>query len=87
MLTKLQNQELFDSKVEIEELAMQLADMLGVALYFAGVKQDKMQEAVEAYLDGIDEVFDDEEDGEMGYEEIIKVIKHLQKTKKHLFKT
>ena len=85
MLTKLQDQELFDSKVEVEELAMQLADMLGVALYFAGVKQDKMQEAVEAYLDAIDEVFEDE-DGEMGYEEIIKVIKHLQKTKKHLFK-
>ncbi len=85
MLTKNKDQELFDSKIEIEELAMQLADMLGAALYFAGVKEDKMQEAVEAYLDAIDEVFEDEE-GEMGYEEIIQVIKYLQKNRSYLFK-
>ncbi len=85
MLTKEKDQELFDSKIEIEELAMQLADMLGAALYFAGVKENKMQEAVEAYLEAIDEVFEDE-DGEMGYEEIIQVIKYLQKNRSYLFK-
>ncbi len=86
MVTKEENQELFDSQLEAQELAMQLADMLGAALYFAGVKKDKMQEAVDAYLNAIDEVFADDPEGEMGFEEIIKVIKHLQKTKKHLFR-
>ncbi len=86
MVTKEENQELFDSQLEAQELAMQLADMLGAALYFAGVKKDKMQEAVDAYLNAIDEVFAKDPEGEMGFEEIIKVIKHLQKTKKHLFR-
>ncbi len=86
MVTKEENQELFDSQLEAQELAMQLADMLGAALYFAGVKKEKMQEAVDAYLNAIDEVFANDPEGEMGFEEIIKVIKHLQKTKKYLFR-
>ncbi len=72
-------------EIEIEELAMQLADMLGAALHYAGVKDEKMKDAVDAYLEAIDEVFEDEE-GEMGYEEIIKVIDHLKKTRPNLFK-
>lgn len=71
-------------EIEIEELAMQLADMLGAALHYAGVKDDKMKDAVDAYLEAMDEVFEDEE-GEMGYEEIIKVIDHLKKTRPNLF--
>ena len=72
-------------EIEIEELAMQLADMLGAALHYAGVKDEKMKDAVDAYLEAIDEVFEDEE-GEMGYEEIIKVIDYLKKTRPNLFK-
>ncbi len=77
---KLQNME-----NEIEELSIQLADMLGATLHFAGVKKDKIPSAVEAYLEGIDEVYGDD-DGEMGLGEIIEVINHLKKTKKDLFK-
>ncbi|MBE0495915.1 MAG: hypothetical protein IBX45_05855 [Campylobacterales bacterium] len=80
------NEELVRAEFEIEELAMQLADMLGVALYFAGVKKENIQKAVDAYLDGLDECFGEEEDGEMGFEEVIKVITHIQKTKPALFK-
>ena len=72
-------------EIEIEELAMQLADMLGAALHYAGVRDEKMKDAVDAYLEAIDEVFEDEE-GEMGYEEIIKVIDYLKKTRPNLFK-
>ena len=80
------NQEkLNEAEFEIEELAMQLADMLGVALHYAGVSDDKMPQAVEAYLNGIDELFQDNLDGEMGYEEVIKVIEHIKKTKPSLF--
>ncbi len=86
MLTKSKDQELFDSKVEVEELAMQLADMLGAALYFAGVKENRMQEAVEAYLNAIDEVFENEDIEKMGYEDIVRTIKYLQRNKGYLFR-
>lgn len=78
--------ELEKAEVEIEELAMQLADMLGVALYFAGVRREDIPKAVDFYLQGLDEVFDDdEEEGEMGFEEVIQVIEHIQKKHPKLF--
>lgn len=79
------SEELAKAEVEIEELSIQLADMLGVALHFAGVSQDNIPKAVEAYLNGIDEVYG-EEDGEMGFKEIISVINYLKDKKSELFK-
>jgi len=75
-----------DYQAEIEELSIQLADMLSVALHFAGVKKPKMEEALDMYLDEMDEVLGENEEAEMGFDEIVKVIKHLQKTKPDLFK-
>ncbi len=81
------NQELKEAEFEIEEIAMQLADMLGAALHFAGVSEEKIPDAVDAYLKGLDEIFDnDEENAEMGYEEVIQVINSLKVTHKHLFR-
>ena len=78
--------DLEKAEIEIEELAMQLADMLGVALYFAGVKREDIPKAVDFYLQGLDEVFDDdEEDGEMGFEEVIQVIEYIRKKHPKLF--
>ncbi len=78
--------ELEKAEIEIEEMAMQLADMLGAALYFAGVKKEELPKAIDLYLKGLDEVFEDEdEDGEMGFEEIIQVIEHLKATHPKLF--
>lgn len=74
-----------ESALEIEELTMQIADMLGVALYFAGVKKQNIPQAIEEYVNAIDEVYKDDEDGEMGVDEIINVIQYLQKNKKDLF--
>lgn len=72
--------ELENAEVELEEMAMQLADMLGAALYFAGVKKEDLPKVVDLYLQGLDEVFEGEdEDEEMGFEEVIQVIKYLQK--------
>jgi hypothetical protein len=79
-----ENEELVRAEFEIEELAMQLADMLGAALYFAGVKKDNIQQGVDAYLEGIDECLEGEE-GEMGFEEVVQVITHLQRTRPNLF--
>ena len=74
------------AEIEIEELAMQLADMLGAALYFAGVKKEDLPKAVDLYLKGLDEVFGEEdEDEEMGFEEVIEVIEYLQNKHPKLF--
>ncbi len=73
---------------EIEEMAMQLADMLGAALYFAGVKKEELPKAIDLYLKSIDEVFDDnDEDAEMGFDEIIEVIKYMKTKYSKLFIT
>jgi len=84
-VNKTTQQQLIEATLEIEGLAMQLADMLGVALHYAGVKEENMREAVEAYLNGIEELFADELDEEMGYEEMIQVIEYLKRTKPKLF--
>ena len=39
--------ELEKAEIEIEEMAMQLADMLGAALYFAGVKKEDLPKAID----------------------------------------
>jgi hypothetical protein len=86
MANKSLKEELENAEVEIEEMALQLADMLGAALYFAGVKKDNIPKAVDAYLENLDKIFeDDEATAQMGLDEVIEVINSLKKTHKHLF--
>lgn len=76
-----------DAEFELDEVVMQLADMLGAALHFAGVKEGKIPDAVDAYLKGLDEIFKDDEDiAEMGFEEVVQVINSLKISDKHLFR-
>ena len=76
-----------EAEFELDEIAMQLADMLGAALHFAGVKEENIPDAVDAYLEGLDSIFDDdEENAEMGFEEVVQVINSLKTTHKHLFR-
>ncbi|MDR0665826.1 MAG: hypothetical protein LBF71_00255 [Campylobacteraceae bacterium] len=70
---------------EIKEISLQLSDMLEAALYFAGVKKARLEEAMDAYLDEMDEALGGDEDAVMGFEEIVRVIKHLKNTRKDLF--
>jgi len=77
--------KLDEAEKEIEELSTQLLDMLEVALHFAGIKKEHLKDSIEIYLNGIDEVFAND-DGEMGVEEIIQVINHVKKTKPELFR-
>jgi 20S proteasome alpha/beta subunit len=69
---------------EVEDLTIHLADMLEAVLYFAGVKEESIEEAVKAYIDALDEVFEDD-DGEMGYKEVVVVVEHLKRDKPELF--
>jgi len=78
--------ELEQAEIEIEEMAMQLADMLGAALFFAGAKKEDLPKAIDLYLKGLDEVFEDEdEDSEMGFEEVIEVIEYIKNKNPKLF--
>ena len=79
-------EKLNEAEKEIEELSTQLVDMLEVAFYFAGLKKENFKNAIEIYLNGIDEYYANNEDGEMGVDEIIEVIKYIKKTKPKLFR-
>ncbi len=78
-------EKLNEAEKEIEELSTQLVDMLEVAFYFAGLKKVHLKNAIEIYLNGIDEYYANNDDGEMGVDEIIEVIENIKKTKPELF--
>ncbi len=72
-------------KAEIEDLTIHLADMLEAVLYYAGVKEKNLESGVKAYIEALDEVFDEDEDADMGYKEMVEVIEYLKKKKPQLF--
>jgi len=76
--------EEIEEEVSIEEMSFMLQDTLKATLYFAGVKKNKLEDAIDAYLEAIDDIFGDEE-GIVGFEEIVKTIEHLRNTKAQLF--
>jgi len=69
---------------EVEDLTIHLADMLEATLHYAGVSDENLELGVKSYIEALDEVFEDE-DGDMGYQEIIRVIEYLKKKKPLLF--
>ncbi|EEQ63178.1 hypothetical protein HPMG_00635 [Helicobacter pullorum MIT 98-5489] len=63
-----------------EELSIQLSDMLCAVLKLSGVAESKMQEALDAYIEALDE-----ESLEYGVKEILDNIENLKKNKPELF--
>jgi len=76
--------EIRELKQEVEELSYEVLDTLSVAFYFAGVKKNHIKDALDLYIKSIDEVFEDE-DGEMGMDEIIEVINYIKNNNRELF--
>jgi phosphoglycolate phosphatase-like HAD superfamily hydrolase len=74
-----------EDDVTLEEMSAVLQEMLRATLYFAGVKKAKLDEAADVYLDAIDEVFGEDEEGMLGVDEVVKVIEHLKKNNPELF--
>jgi hypothetical protein len=70
---------------EIEELSLHLADMLEVALLYAGAKKDKIEKVAKLYVDSIDEALKDDDSEEMDREDIITVIEYIKSRNKELF--
>lgn len=77
--------EIKELKEEIEDLTIHLADMLEAVLYYAGVKEENLEKAVKRYIDSLDEVFDEEDDSDMGYREMVEVIDYMKKKHPELF--
>ncbi len=77
--------EIAELKAEVEDLTIHLADMLEAVLYYAGVPEKKLEKAVKAYIEALDEVFDEEEDGDMGYREMVEVIDFMKQKQPDLF--
>ncbi|EAK3364150.1 hypothetical protein L8U98_02590 [Campylobacter sp. RKI_CA19_01128] len=72
-----------DFKEEIENLQYELSIVLEAMLLFAGVKRVKLEKAIEAYIDCIDEVCQNTQ--KEGVDEILEVVEYLKNHHKDLF--
>lgn len=66
----------------IENLQYELNITLEAALLLAGVKKDRLEDAVQRYIECIDDVLDGYEGDE---NEVLVLISHLKNTDKDLF--
>lgn len=70
-------------KEDIEALQYELSVVLEAMLLFAGAKRERLEDAVNAYIDVIDEVL--ESSTAQGVDEILEVVYYLKIHKKELF--
>lgn len=68
---------------QIQDLQYELSITLEAMLLFAGVKREKLNQAVQNYIDVIDEVL--ENSNKEGVDEVLEVVKHLKTHNKELF--
>lgn len=74
--------ELNKDDFEFEDFATEIIDLLAVALHFAGVKKDKINEAIDIYLKELNNV---DENLDYGQNEMIKVIEGMKDKYPKLF--
>ena len=70
---------------ENQELSLHLADMLEVALIYAGAKKEKIEKVANLYVESIDEALKDDDSEEMDREDIITVIEYVRSKNPELF--
>lgn len=67
-------------EMSLEEMALEVVDMLGVALYFAGAKRACIEELITLYSKQMDKFYSTlPEDALYGQDEMIEIIKSLKK--------
>lgn len=69
--------------LEINELALEIIDMLSVALYFAGAKEEKIEPLIDLYMQELDYA---DENLPYDREQMILLIQTLQKKYPQHFK-
>ena len=68
----------------IEALYYEISLLLEGLLHYAGVKEEKLQEAAEKYAEIIDDVLVDSD--ATGVDEVVEVVNYMKKNYKELFK-
>lgn len=68
---------------EIEDLTYELNIVLEAMLLYAGVKRNKLDKAIEIYIENIDTIL--EHSTNEGVNEILEVVEHLRAHHKELF--
>lgn len=69
---------------DLQDLQYELSVVLEAMLLYAGVERQRLEEAVEAYIECIDKVLENSE--KEGVDEILAVVEYLKTHKKELFK-
>ena len=70
-------------KNELEDLRYELSIVLEAMLLYAGVKREKLESAIEAYIDNIDSVL--ENSNKEGVDEVLEVVEFLKNQHSELF--
>ncbi|EAH5328513.1 hypothetical protein FS239_04715 [Campylobacter jejuni] len=70
-------------KNELEDLQYELSIVLEAMLLYTGVKREKLENAIEAYIDNIDNVL--ENSNKEGVDEILEVVEFLKNKYKDFF--
>ncbi|MFQ6342101.1 hypothetical protein [Campylobacter sp. VTCC 70190] len=70
-------------KNELEDLRYELSIVLEAMLLYAGVKREKLENAIEAYIDNIDRIL--ETSNKEGVDEVLEVVEFLRNNYKELF--
>ncbi|EAH5056152.1 hypothetical protein PYP62_001576 [Campylobacter coli] len=70
-------------KNELEDLRHELSIVLEAMLLYAGVKREKLESAIEAYIDNIDSVL--ENSNKEGVDEVLEVVEFLKNQHSELF--
>ncbi|CDL88462.1 TPA: hypothetical protein R6B55_000258 [Campylobacter coli] len=70
-------------KNELEDLRYELSIVLEAMLLYAGVKREKLESAIEVYIDNIDSVL--ENSNKEGVDEVLEVVEFLKNQHSELF--
>ena len=71
------------SQEDAEFLAYEVGILLGAALQYAGVKAEKLQDAITLYTEIIDEVLENQD--AQGIDEVVQTIEFMRKNHAELF--
>ncbi|MCZ0772434.1 hypothetical protein N4T57_04645 [Campylobacter hepaticus] len=71
-------------KKQIQDLRYELSIVLEAMLLYSGVKREKLEDAIQAYIDNIDKVLENSD--KEGVDEILELVEFLRKNQKDLFK-
>lgn len=69
---------------DLQDLQYELSVVLEAMLLYAGVVRERLEEAVEAYIECIDKVLENSD--KEGVDEILAVVEYLKTHNKELFK-